>query len=194
MEAQAEQEGSSVKGASSQRILWVGDLKDWMDEEYLRCYYAYYALNNDLISIRVMRNRKGEPMGYGFLEFSSHDAAARVLQAHRAVRQLPRTQKIFKLNWEVPNRKKGPTFDIFVGGLSPVVTPDILKQVFSTKYVSVKRTDVVINRFTGISRGIGFVRFGDEMDQVQALNEMNGFLCCGKPIRVERARKEEIRG
>ncbi|GLJ42999.1 hypothetical protein SUGI_0892460 [Cryptomeria japonica] len=172
MEAQAEQ---SIQATSSRnRTLWIGDLEYWMTEIFIG--YCY-ASNNDFVSIKVMRNKKGESKGYGFLEFRSHEAAASVLQTHIAVSHLPNAGKLFKLNWAADgNTNMGSTFDIFVG--------DILEQLFSAKYGSVRGTEVMMDKFTGLSRGFGFVRFEDELDQIWALDEMNGFVCFGRAIRV----------
>lgn len=40
---------------------------------------------------------------------------------------------------------------------------------------------------TGVSRGYGFVRFGDEQDQQRALTEMQGVYCGNRPMRVSAA-------
>lgn len=37
---------------------------------------------------------------------------------------------------------------------------------------------------TGLSRGYGFVRFLDLMEQLDAVKEMNGIICNGRPMRV----------
>ncbi|GLJ43000.1 hypothetical protein SUGI_0892470 [Cryptomeria japonica] len=189
MEAQAEQ---SVGAAfSKNKTLWIGDLEYWMTEVFIRCCYGK---KNDFVSIKVMRNKNGESKGYGFLEFRSHDAAASFLQAHIAVSQLPNTRKPFTLNWAAyGNTNMGSTFDIFVGGLSPVITSDILEQVFSAKYGSVRGAEVVTDRFTGLSRGFGFVRFEDGLDQIRALDEMNGIVCFGRAIRVAQATAKKKR-
>lgn len=40
---------------------------------------------------------------------------------------------------------------------------------------------------TGLTRGYGFVRFSSQLDQIQALNEMQGFIIGNRPIRVSLA-------
>lgn len=40
---------------------------------------------------------------------------------------------------------------------------------------------------TGLTRGYGFVRFGTQLDQHQAMNEMQGFVIGNRPIRVSLA-------
>lgn len=40
---------------------------------------------------------------------------------------------------------------------------------------------------SGISRGYGFVRFADEMDQQRALTEMQGVYCGNRPMRISTA-------
>lgn len=40
---------------------------------------------------------------------------------------------------------------------------------------------------SGMSRGYGFVRFGDEADQQRALTEMQGVYCGNRPMRISTA-------
>jgi RNA recognition motif-containing protein len=60
----------------------------------------------------------------------------------------------------------------------------MLLQLFQTYYSSIRSAKVVLDLNTGVSKGYGFVRFGDQVEQRNALAQMKGVLCGSRPIRV----------
>ncbi|KAI7741152.1 hypothetical protein M8C21_024420 [Ambrosia artemisiifolia] len=64
------------------------------------------------------------------------------------------------------------------------VTDYILQETFRAHYPSVKSAKVVTDRMTGRTKGYGFVKFGDETEQLRAMTEMNGRLCSIRPMRI----------
>jgi RNA recognition motif-containing protein len=60
----------------------------------------------------------------------------------------------------------------------------MLLELFQTYYTSIRSAKVVLDLNTGLSKGYGFVRFGDEFEQRNALVQMKGVLCGSRPIRV----------
>lgn len=127
--------------------------------------------------------------GYGFIEFASHAAAERVLQTYNGT-QMPNSDQTFRLNWAQAGaggerrQAEGPEYTIFVGDLAPEVTDFVLTETFSNVYASVKGAKVMMDRTTGRSKGYGFVRFGDESEQMRAMGEMNGQYCSSRPMRI----------
>lgn len=56
--------------------------------------------------------------------------------------------------------------------------------MFQQHYPSCKSAKVVADPMTNVSRGYGFVRFSDELEQQRALQEMQGQYCGYRPIRI----------
>lgn len=78
--------------------LWVGDVKSWMDEQYLAGIFGKYG---EIKSVKIIRDKQTRiPVGYGFVEFASHEVAANVLQTLTGTIN-PGSRKMFKLNWGV---------------------------------------------------------------------------------------------
>ncbi|GLT83535.1 hypothetical protein SLE2022_018210 [Rubroshorea leprosula] len=173
-------------GAGEIRSLWIGDLQQWMDENYLTGIFAH---TGEVLSAKVIRNKQtGLPEGYGFIEFISRGAAERILQTYNGT-SMPSTDQAFRLNWAAlgPGEKRqdeGPDYTIFVGDLAADVTDYMLQETFKAVYPSIKGAKVVTDRTTGRSKGYGFVRFGDENEQIRAMTEMNGMLCSTRPMRI----------
>ena len=46
---------------------------------------------------------------------------------------------------------------------------------------------VITDRSTGLSKGYGFVRFGNAAERDEALKTMDGHVVCNHPIRVSKA-------
>ncbi|KAF7132971.1 hypothetical protein RHSIM_Rhsim09G0048200 [Rhododendron simsii] len=59
-----------------------------------------------------------------------------------------------------------------------------LIMTFRPHYSSVNGAKVVSDRLTGRTKGYGFVRFGDESEQLHAMTEMNGKFCSTWPMRI----------
>lgn len=83
--------------------------------------------------------------------------------------------------------ERGPEFSIFVGDLGPEVNEYVLVSLFQGRYPSCKSAKIMTDPMSGISRGYGFVRFADEMDQQRALTEMQGVYCGNRPMRISTA-------
>ncbi|PIM97106.1 Apoptosis-promoting RNA-binding protein TIA-1/TIAR (RRM superfamily) [Handroanthus impetiginosus] len=171
------------------RTLWIGDLPYWADENYLRGWFSH---TGEVLSIKVIRNKiTGQPEGYGFVEFTSHQVAESILQSYNGT-QIPGTELTFRLNWAssgIGERRAdgGPEHSIFVGDLAPDVTDYLLQETFRASYPSVRGAKVVTDPNTGRSKGYGFVKFADETERNRAMVEMNGVYCSTRPMRISAA-------
>ncbi|MBI5370302.1 RNA-binding protein [Candidatus Uhrbacteria bacterium] len=81
---------------------------------------------------------------------------------------------------------------LFVGSL-PWATDDAqLNELFS-KYGEVTSARVMTDKFTGRSRGFGFVEFANEADAQKAISALDGSDLGGRQIVVNVARPREER-
>lgn len=72
-----------------------------------------------------------------------------------------------------------------MGELDPSVNEEVLKDFFSKFYASVVSTKIIIDPVSKVSKGYGFVKFGEMSDAQRALNEMNGKIFKGRPIKTK---------
>ncbi|KAJ8545659.1 hypothetical protein K7X08_018242 [Anisodus acutangulus] len=189
---------ASVQPTSADEIrsLWIGDLQFWMDEQYLvNCF----AQTGEVVSAKVIRNKQtGQSEGYGFIEFISHAAAERNLQAYNGT-LMPNVEQNFRLNWASlgsgeKRSDNAPEYTIFVGDLAADVSDYMLQETFRANYPSVKGAKVVTDKDTGCTKGYGFVKFGDESEQLRAMTEMNGQFCSTRPMRIGPAANKKSMG
>lgn len=82
--------------------------------------------------------------------------------------------------------------NIYVGNLSYEATDDDLREAFSA-FGTVSSTQVIQDKFTGRSRGFGFVEMPNDAEGQKAIEGVNNQEIAGRPVRVNEARPREDR-
>ena len=77
--------------------------------------------------------------------------------------------------------------NIYVGNLSYEVTEEDLKQAFEG-FGQVESVNIIKDRFSGDSRGFGFVEMPDKAEAQSAINDLNGKELKGQMLKVDEAR------
>ncbi|MGO8988787.1 MAG: RNA recognition motif domain-containing protein [bacterium] len=77
--------------------------------------------------------------------------------------------------------------DIYVGNLSYDVTDETIKQAFES-FGEVTSARVIKDKYTGQSRGFGFVEMPVQSQAQTAIKSVNGKELLGKEMRVNEAR------
>lgn len=76
---------------------------------------------------------------------------------------------------------------LFVGGLPYATTDEELAEAFS-KVGTVSSALIIKDRYSGRSKGFGFVEMQDEAEAEKAIKELNGSEIGGRTIVVDKAR------
>jgi len=83
---------------------------------------------------------------------------------------------------------------LYVGNLSPNTTEDSLRQMFQG-HGEVATANIIKDRFTGESRGFGFVEMSTNAAAQAALSSLNGRELDGNVLNVNEARpRDDNRG
>jgi RNA recognition motif-containing protein len=82
---------------------------------------------------------------------------------------------------------------IYVGGLPYATTDEELSNLFST-HGTVQSARVITDKFTGKSRGFGFVEMGSDEEAQKAIQALHGTQMEGRTLTVNEARPQESRG
>jgi RNA recognition motif-containing protein len=177
---------SQTQNSTNLNSLWIGELDNWMDDNYIKKAINNY--NIELKSIKIMKDKNsGTSLGYGFLEFEDKEIANNALKTLNG-QPLPNSNKVFKLNWASYNNNKNVSnpneYSIYVCDLEPSVNEETLTNFFKEKYNSVISSKIVVDPSTKISKGYGFVKFSDQKESQKALQEMNGASINGKNIKT----------
>jgi len=83
--------------------------------------------------------------------------------------------------------------NIYISNLSYNVNDSDLRELFE-EYGQVSSAKVITDKFSGRSRGFGFVEMGDDEEGKKAIEELNQAEYDGKVISVAVARPREDRG
>ena len=81
---------------------------------------------------------------------------------------------------------------LYVGNLAFSVTNQELEALFS-QIGKVDNASVVVDKFSGQSRGFGFVQMADANEAARAISELNGTELKGRSIKVNEAREQAPR-
>ncbi len=85
------------------------------------------------------------------------------------------------------------SMNIYVGNLSYDMTEDDLRKVFE-EFGKVESVKIIMDRYSGRSKGFGFVEMPDEDEAKKAIGELNGKSVMGREIKVNEARPRPAGG
>jgi RNA recognition motif-containing protein len=80
--------------------------------------------------------------------------------------------------------------NIYVGNISRDVTRDELMQAFQA-HGQVASVNIITDKYTGESRGFGFVEMPATAEAMAAINALNNYELKGRPLNVNEARPRE---
>jgi RNA recognition motif-containing protein len=82
--------------------------------------------------------------------------------------------------------------NIYVGNLPYSVTEDELRNMFAA-YGDVSTANIITDKYSGESKGFGFVEMPRQSDAEEAIKALNGSSVKGRSIKVNQARPRNER-
>ena len=82
---------------------------------------------------------------------------------------------------------------IYVGNLEYSVAEDELKKLFEDKGITTKAVEVIKDKYTGRSKGFGFVEVGSEEEVQKAIESLDSQELKGRSLKISKARKPKQR-
>lgn len=82
--------------------------------------------------------------------------------------------------------------NIYVGNLSYDVTDDKLREVFEA-YGEVSSAKVISDKYSGRSKGFGFVEMDNDEEAQAAIDQLDGAEIDGRSVKVNEAKPREDR-
>jgi len=83
--------------------------------------------------------------------------------------------------------------NIYVGNLPHKVTEDEVRQAFA-EFGQITEVRLITDKFSGESKGFGFVEMPSKAEAEKAIEEMNGKELMGRALNVNEARPKTDRG
>lgn len=192
-------------GARRFTNVYVKNFNEELDEEKLKSLFGKYG---EITSCTVTRDENDKSRGFGFVAFSTPEAAEAAVEALNDY-ELPgtgqritvcRAQKKSERQAELKRRfeaqkaeriQRWQGVNLYVKNLDDSVNDDGLRTHFEGfgKITSAK----VMCDDTGRSKGFGFVCFEKPTDATKAVVDMNNKIVCNKPLYVALAQRKEDR-
>lgn len=82
---------------------------------------------------------------------------------------------------------------IYIGNLDYGVSEEDLKKIMEEKGIQTAEVKIVMDKFTGRSKGFGFAEFEKKEDAQVAIDSLDGFELKGRRLRVNKAKKQRPR-
>ncbi|KAF2181892.1 RNA-binding domain-containing protein [Zopfia rhizophila CBS 207.26] len=130
--------------------------------------------------------------GFGFVEFVSEEDAD---YAAKIMNQIRLYGKPIRVNKASADKQKSVEIgaELFIGNLDSMVTEKDLYETFS-RFGPLVNVPKVARHDDGLSKGYGFVSFGDFESSDSAIANMNGQYMMNKEISVQYAYKKDGKG
>uniref|UniRef100_A0A3B5LGS7 Polyadenylate-binding protein n=1 Tax=Xiphophorus couchianus TaxID=32473 RepID=A0A3B5LGS7_9TELE len=191
--------GSKAMKFTNVYIKNFGD--DFTDENLKEVFSAF----GRTLSVRVMKDEKGQSRGFGFVNYAHHEDAqkavdemngkelnGKTIYVGRAQKRMERQgelkRKFDQIKQDRIQRYQG--VNLYVKNLDDSINDDRLRKEFSP-YGTITSAKVMTEG--GQSKGFGFVCFSSPEEATKAVTEMNGRIVATKPLYVALAQRREER-
>jgi polyadenylate-binding protein len=178
-ESRQDDNSSKISYNITNNKIYVGDLPETTDEEFLRNLFAEYGSipQNGIIL------KKSLDKAFAFITFETHESAESAIKElnYTKIDDVP-----IRVSWSDPETKKykqSGLGNLFVSGLDDTIDVSQLHEAFSKfgEIISCK-----IPTTSGKSRGYGYVQFRNPSDAENARITLQGTCINDKEITIQR--------
>jgi RNA recognition motif-containing protein len=163
-----EQESTEMLESKEQRNLIVNYLPPSLTEDGLRAIFQTYG---EILSCKLMIDKHTcQSLGYGFIEFKDIQSATNAIEGVNG-KQIE--SKRLKVSYARPSSSAIQHANLYISHLDPHVTKPMLDKMFSP-FGAIIDSKILVDPKTGVSRGVGFVRYDTKAQAQAAINALNG--------------------
>ncbi|XP_048512157.1 ELAV-like protein 3 isoform X7 [Athalia rosae] len=191
MDTVVQQNGNSALGQTSQEEsktnLIVNYLPQTMTQEEIRSLFSSIG---DVESCKLIRDKltdvcmvAGQSLGYGFVNYHRPEDAEKAINTLNGLRL---QNKTIKVSYARPSSEAIKGANLYVSGLPKNMAQQDLENLFSP-YGRIITSRILCDNMTGLSKGVGFIRFDQRVEAERAIQELNGTIPKGstEPITVK---------
>ncbi|XP_068245787.1 ELAV-like protein 1 isoform X15 [Palaemon carinicauda] len=126
---------------------------------------------------------RSQSLGYGFVNYVRQDDAERAINQLNGLRL---QNKTIKVSYARPSSEAIKGANLYVSGLPKSMTQQDLEAMFRA-YGSIITSRILCDNITGLSKGVGFIRFDQRIEAERAIQKLNGTIPDGaqEPITVK---------
>ncbi|CAO2635795.1 ELAV-like protein 3 [Lemmus lemmus] len=125
----------------------------------------------------------GQSLGYGFVNYSDPNDADKAINTLNGLKLQTKT---IKVSYARPSSASIRDANLYVSGLPKTMSQKEMEQLFS-QYGRIITSRILLDQATGVSRGVGFIRFDKRIEAEEAIKGLNGQkpLGAAEPITVK---------
>ncbi|KAK3912162.1 ELAV-like protein 4 [Frankliniella fusca] len=172
---------SSSQSEESKTNLIVNYLPQTMTQEEIRSLFSSIG---EVESCKLIRDKvTGQSLGYGFVNYHRPEDAEKAINTLNGLRL---QNKTIKVSFARPSSEAIKGANLYVSGLPKSMTQQDLENLFSP-YGRIITSRILCDNMSGLSKGVGFIRFDQRMEAERAIQELNGTVPKGstEPITVK---------
>ncbi|XP_018914695.1 ELAV-like protein 3 isoform X10 [Bemisia tabaci] len=165
----------------SKTNLIVNYLPQTMTQEEIRSLFSSIG---EVESCKLIRDKMtGQSLGYGFVNYHRPDDADKAINTLNGLRL---QNKTIKVSYARPSSEAIKGANLYVSGLPKNMAQQDLENLFSP-YGRIITSRILCDNMTGLSKGVGFIRFDQRIEAERAIQELNGTTPknCTEPITVK---------
>jgi len=165
----------------SKTNLIVNYLPQTMSQEEIRSLFSSVG---EVESCKLIRDKvTGQSLGYGFVNYHKIEDADKAINTLNGLRL---QNKTIKVSYARPSSEAIKGANLYVSGLPKTMTQQDLELMFSS-FGNIITSRILCDNMTGLSKGVGFIRFDQRVEAERAINKLNGSVPEGstEPITVK---------
>ncbi|XP_037910588.1 ELAV-like protein 2 isoform X2 [Hermetia illucens] len=166
---EGQQNGAGSNPTEDKRTnLIVNYLPQTMTQEEIRSLFSSIG---EVESCKLIRDKvTGQSLGYGFVNYHRPEDAEKAINTLNGLRL---QNKTIKVSIARPSSESIKGANLYVSGLPKNMTQPDLESLFSP-YGRIITSRILCDNITGLSKGVGFIRFDQRMEAERAIKELNG--------------------
>ncbi|KAG8364245.1 hypothetical protein BUALT_Bualt19G0108100 [Buddleja alternifolia] len=168
--------------------IFVKNLDEKIDHKAL---YEIFSSFGDIISSKVQYDAFGQSKGYGFVHYTSEEAAKKAIEELNGVRLHEKEVFVGPFMSKQEREKAAKFTNVFVKNLSEMTNEENLRTAFGE--FGFITSVVVIRDKDGNSKCFGFVNFENAEDAAKSVEVLNGQTIDDKEWYVGKAQKKSER-
>nr|QEN98432.1 Elav1 [Phascolion cryptum] len=161
--------------------LIVNYLPQTMTQEEIRNLFTRIG---EVESCKLIRDKTtGQSLGYGFVNYKDPADADKAINNLNGLRL---QNKTIKVSFARPSSESIKGANLYISGLPKSMTQLDLETMFS-KCGDIINSRILYDPMTGLSKGVGFIRFDQRIEAERAIKDLNGTIPEGgtEPITVK---------
>ncbi|KAH9517977.1 ELAV like RNA binding protein found in neurons isoform X2 [Dermatophagoides farinae] len=165
----------------SKTNLIVNYLPQTMTQEEIRSLFSSIG---EVESCKLIRDKvTGQSLGYGFVNYVRADDAEKAINTLNGLRL---QNKTIKVSFARPSSESIKGANLYVSGIPKTMTQQELESLF-TPYGRIITSRILCDNITGLSKGVGFVRFDQRCEAEKAIKHLHNTIPDGstEPITVK---------